>query len=67
MNIEIKKPVYTNAEKTQIDVELNHPQFGWIPYTFHTDTTDESFDELIREYLQKDDTVIEPFTEEDTQ
>jgi len=31
-----------NAENTQFDVEINHPDYGWIPYSltpWDTDTT----------------------------
>ncbi|QDF30186.1 hypothetical protein [Halarcobacter anaerophilus] len=63
MKIEIKKPKFTNKKETQVDVELNHPEFGWIPYTFHYETKDESFDGLVREYLNKKDTLIEAFKE----
>ncbi|AXH14256.1 hypothetical protein CP985_09070 [Malaciobacter mytili LMG 24559] len=59
MKIEIKNPKYSNKEKTQVDVELNHQEFGWIPYTFHYETEDESFDGVIREYLKNENIEIE--------
>ena len=33
-----------NAENTMMDVEINHPQYGWIPYTIHPDDTDMTID-----------------------
>jgi len=33
-----------NAENTKIDVEINHPQYGWIPYSIHPDDTDMTID-----------------------
>lgn len=48
----IRNAKFVNPEETIVDVEIEHPQYGWIPYTFHYDSKDESFDEQIREYLQ---------------
>lgn len=31
--MEIKNPQWANAERTLIDVEIQHPVFGWIPFT----------------------------------
>lgn len=30
---EFRNPVWANAEHTKIDIEINHPDFGWIPFT----------------------------------
>lgn len=30
---EIRNAVSLNAENTRFDVEINHPELGWIPYT----------------------------------
>lgn len=29
----IRNPKYASIDKSMIDVELNHPEFGWIPFT----------------------------------
>jgi len=47
MSIEITQ--YRNAkaldlEATRFDVEINHPQFGWIPYTLDPSDTDMTID-----------------------
>lgn len=31
-----------NAENTVYDVEINHPDYGWIPYTLNPDDTDQT-------------------------
>lgn len=31
--MEAKNPKYANAEKTCIDLDINHPTLGWIPFT----------------------------------
>lgn len=31
--MKIKNAVWTNSENTIIDCEIEHPQFGWIPFT----------------------------------
>ena len=39
---QIRNAVSMNAANTSIDVEINHPEFGWIPYLltdYDTDTT----------------------------
>ena len=33
MEIEIKDAKWDNAEHTSFTCQLNHPQFGWIPFT----------------------------------
>ena len=32
-----KDPVWANAEHTMIDCEINHPTYGWIPFTASLD------------------------------
>lgn len=32
------------ADNTAMDVEINHPDYGWIPYTIRTDDTDTTID-----------------------
>lgn len=39
---EVRNAQSKNAENTIIDVEINHPEYGWIPYLltdYDTDTT----------------------------
>ena len=39
---EVRNAASMNAANTSIDVEINHPKFGWIPYLltdYDTDTT----------------------------
>ena len=39
---EVRNAQSMNAENTQFDVEINHPDYGWIPYSlapWDTDTT----------------------------
>jgi len=39
---EVRNAQSMNAENTQFDVEIHHPQYGWIPYMltpWDTDTT----------------------------
>ena len=32
------------ADNLIIDVEINHPHYGWLPYTVHPDDTDTTID-----------------------
>ena len=43
MNIEItqfRNAVSIKVDNTRIDVEINHPSYGWIPYTLDMSDTD---------------------------
>lgn len=33
-----------NADSTRMDVEINHPEYGWIPYTIEPTDTDMTID-----------------------
>jgi hypothetical protein len=39
---EIRNAKSLNAENTRYDVEINHPKFGWIPYTLDPNDTDQT-------------------------
>jgi len=50
MSIEITQ--YRNAkaldlEATKFDVEINHPEYGWIPYTLDPSDTDMTIDNAV--------------------
>jgi hypothetical protein len=34
-------PRWANAEQTMIDCELDHPQYGWIPFTASPDDVEQ--------------------------
>jgi hypothetical protein len=40
----IRNAVSLNAENTMFDVEIEHPVYGWIPYTLNPDDTDNTID-----------------------
>ncbi len=50
--IEIRNAKFINKEYTIVDLEIKHPDYGWIPYTFNYDEQDESYDLDIREWLK---------------
>ena len=37
---EVRNAASMNAANTSIDVEINHPDYGWIPYTVDPSDTD---------------------------
>lgn len=39
---EIRNAKSLNAENTRYNVEINHPKFGWIPYTLDPNDTDQT-------------------------
>lgn len=57
--IDIREPHYVDEGNSIIDLELHHPEYGWIPYTFIPSEEDESYDSEIREALK--DKVIKPY------
>lgn len=47
MNIKItqvRNAKSLQADNLAIDVDINHPEFGWIPYTIHPSDTDSTID-----------------------
>lgn len=41
---EVRNAVSLQADNLRIDVEINHPDYGWIPYTLNPDDTDTTID-----------------------
>ncbi|WP_313199913.1 hypothetical protein [Rhizobium sp.] len=41
MTLNFKNAKFINAELTAIDLELNHPSFGWIPFTARAGDVEE--------------------------
>lgn len=39
MELEYRNPKWFNKEHTHLNVEINHPELGWIPYTTSEDDT----------------------------
>jgi len=44
---EVRNAQSLNAENTTFDVEINHPEFGWIPYGLNPDDTDMTVDNSV--------------------
>jgi len=44
---EVRNAQSLNAENTRFDVEINHPEHGWIPYTLNPDDTDMTVDNSV--------------------
>ena len=44
---EVRNAQSLNAENTKFDVEINHPEFDWIPYALSPDDTDNTVDNSI--------------------
>jgi len=41
---EIRNAVSTNDDNTEFELEINHPEYGWIPYALHSHDTDNTID-----------------------
>lgn len=50
--MKIKNAKYMNVEKTIIDVEIEHPTYGWIPYTFDIANDKSDIGSEIAKYLK---------------
>jgi len=44
---EVRNAQSLNIENTMFDVEINHPEFGWIPYGLNPDDTDMTVDNSV--------------------
>ena len=44
---EVRNAQSLNAENTAFDVEINHPEHGWIPYTLNPEDTDMTVDNSV--------------------
>ena len=44
---EVRNAQSLNTENTMFDVEINHPEHGWIPYTLNPDDTDMTVDNSV--------------------
>jgi len=44
---EVRNAQSLNAENTVFDVEINHPEYSWIPYTLNPDDTDMTVDNSV--------------------
>jgi hypothetical protein len=60
---EVKNARSMNAENTQFDVEINHPEYGWIPYMLTPWDTDMTIDNAALLSLIGSDFV--PFSQAD--
>jgi hypothetical protein len=63
---EVRNAQSMNASNTSIDLEINHPEYGWIPYLltdYDTDTTINN-DELL-ELIGSDYAAYVPPTQEE--
>lgn len=39
---QVRNAVSINDDDTEFDLEINHPEYGWIPYTLHSNDTDNT-------------------------
>ena len=44
---EVRNAQSLNTENTAFDVEINHPEYDWIPYTLSPDDTDMTVDNSV--------------------
>ena len=44
---EVRNAQSLNADNTIFNVDINHPKYGWIPYTLNPDDTDMTVDNSV--------------------
>lgn len=44
---EVRNAQSLNAENTRFEVEINHPQYSWIPYTLDPDDADVTVNNIV--------------------
>ena len=66
---EVRNAKSLNAENTHFDVEINHPELGWIPYTLSPDDPDGSIsnEELLSAIGSSFAQFVPPTSEESIQ
>lgn len=52
--MQVKNPHWANSEHTLIDMEIDHPEFGWIPFTANPDDVEASGRALYAEAVAGD-------------
>lgn len=57
----VRRPVFTESD--DIDVELNHPDFGWIPFTASSEDKESIGEHLYKMAMAEAFGVIEKYTE----
>lgn len=62
MSLNIRNPIYCSEECHKVNVTVDHPEFGTIPYTFDPSAEDGAYDTEIRAYLESiDPSEIAPY------
>lgn len=57
--MEIRKPTYN--ENDTIDCEINHPEYGWIPFTADPNDCEENGRKIYTEIVEGKHGVISPY------
>lgn len=60
--MEIRNPKYSAPDGSMIDLEINHPDFGWIVFTASADDSEAHGRDLHRASLNGDFGEIAPYT-----
>ena len=56
-----KNPVWASADQTMIDLEIDHPNLGWIPFTARPDDVEALGQELYAKAIAGDFGLIAPY------
>lgn len=61
--MEFRNPIFVDEKQIRIDCEINHPQYGWIPFTCDPNDTGALFDvkELHKTMLKSNPKEFVPY------
>src|SRR5699024_10844066 len=62
MTINARNPVYSAPNHTAIDVEYEHPEYGWIPFTATPDDVEELGQQIYAAAKRGDSGPVAPYT-----
>jgi len=62
MIYECKHPVFSSPNQATIDLEYNHPEYGWIPFTATPDDVEELGRDIYAAAKRGDFGAIAPYT-----
>ena len=62
MTINARNPVYSAPNHASIDVEYEHPEYGWIPFTATPDDVEELGQQIYAAAKRGDFGAIAPYT-----
>lgn len=65
--MQVRNPIYSNSTNTTIDLEIEHPDYGWIPFTASPEDVEQHGRDLYAAAKRGDFGAIAPYVEPEPQ